>query len=126
MRDGQGHTLIQAKIPYRTRRLFTFGDAFHLFEKPLSQHQDSTITQTEMLLAAIRDAALSGPGDEILIHHVAGQPTACRGILDGTVPGWDVALLVGFTSFGNSLESPGHAECVLVIHRDAPFEMASS
>ena len=57
--------------------------AIEFVEEAFPQHQNSPIARAEMLLGPIRDSALPGPCDEVLIHDVARQPSPVAGSLIG-------------------------------------------
>src|SRR5262249_48722806 len=91
-------------------------------EQALADHHDAEIAGADVLLGAVGDAALTDPGDDVLVDHVAGDPAALL-VLDRAHPSRHALLDVGLAPLWHTHEEPGDAERVLVIHRHAPFEM---
>src|SRR5580692_3206835 len=77
-----------------------------------------------MLLGAVGDAALAGPGDDVLVDDVAGDEAASF-VLQRAHPGRHAFLHVRLAAFRHPDEEPRYAERVLVVDRHAPFEMAA-
>ncbi len=77
-----------------------------------------------MFLRAVGDGALSHPGDEVLVHHMAGDP-APVGFADGTGPGGDGVLLERLHLVWHAREGPGDRQDGLVVDRGAPFEVVA-
>src|SRR5580700_4750417 len=77
-----------------------------------------------MLLGAVGDAALAGPGDDVLVDDVAGDEAAGF-VLQRADPGRHALLHVRLAVFWHAHEEPGDAERILVVDRYAPFEMAA-
>src|SRR5262245_57142490 len=85
-------------------------DPLHVFEKPLSQHENAAVAGCEMLFGPVGDGPLSDPRDEILIHDVTGNPAARVGILHGSAPGRNALLLVWLAFFRDAAEAPRDAQ----------------
>src|SRR5260370_35217475 len=77
-----------------------------------------------MLLGAVGDAALAGPGDDVLVDDVAGDEAAGF-VLQRAGPGWHAFLHVRLAALRHPHEEPGDAARVLVVDRPPPLEMAA-
>src|SRR5229473_2517193 len=69
--------------------------------------------------------ALPDPGDEILVHHVAGDPAAGIGIGDRPLPGRDGVLHIRLALARHAAEMPHDAQRVLVIDRHAELDVVA-
>src|SRR5437588_7119972 len=95
-----------------------------IVEQALADHYNAEIAGAEIFLAAIGDAALTDPCDDVLVDHVARDPASVL-VLDRAHPGRDLLLHIRLAALGHAHEEPRHAERVLVIDRHAPFEMVA-
>src|SRR5262249_36181153 len=113
-----GHVLTAHDRP----RIATLRDGIEIVEQAFADHGDAHVARADILLGAIRDAALPDPGDDVLVDHVARNPASAL-ILDRADPGRNRVLHVRLAPFRHPHEEPGDAERVLVVDRHAPFEM---
>src|SRR6202030_1639269 len=105
-------------------RLLAGRHGLELLQEAAAHHGDADVARTQMLLGAIGDAALAGPGDDVLIDDVAGDKAAGL-VLQRADPGRHALLHVRLAAFRHPHEKPRHAERILVVDRHPPLEMAA-
>src|SRR5580693_8185874 len=95
-----------------------------LLEETAAHHGDTDVARTQMLLGAVGDAALAGPGNDVLVDDVTGDEAAGF-VLQRADPGRHALLHVRLAAFRHPHEEPGDAQRILVVDRYAPLEMAA-
>src|SRR5262249_7737051 len=121
LEEGQVDAIGDVRVADDRLGVATLGDRVEILEQPFADHDDSEVARPEVLLCAVGDAALTDPGDDVLVDDVARDPAAML-VLDRTHPGRHAPLHVGFAPLRHAHEEPSDAECVLVVDRNAPFE----
>src|SRR5262249_16384700 len=100
----------------------TLRDRVEVLEQPFADHDDAEVARPEVLLGAVGDTALTDPGDDVLVDDVARDPAAVL-VLDRAHPGRHALFHVRLPPLRHTHEDPGDAERILVVDRNAPFEM---
>src|SRR6202012_2600353 len=100
------------------------GDGVELLEKAVAHHGHADIARAQIFLAAIGNAALADPGDNVLVDDMAGNPAAGI-VLDRADPGRHPLLHIGLAAFRHAHEEPRDIERILIVDRHAPFDMAA-
>src|SRR5713226_834295 len=95
MSDRQRNAFIDLRVADHGLWILPIRDAFQFIEESPAEHQNAAIALPKMLFGAICNCALAGPCNEVLIHHVAGNPASGAGILDCPIPRWNGSLLIG-------------------------------
>src|SRR6185312_2570280 len=121
--DRQRHQILELLVADYRLGVAAFLDGFQILEKAAADLRDALVAGGKMFVLAVGDHALAHPGDEILIHDVAGDPAPGRLVADRAVPGRDRVLDVRLAVLRHAREEPRHRQRVVIVDRHAPFEM---
>src|SRR5208337_4262752 len=96
-----------------------------IFQEPLAHQDDSVVTCAKVFARADGDFALTDPSNEILVHEVARHPATCFPIEHRSAPSGNTLLNIRLAALRDAAKTPGDAERILVIDRNAPLEMVA-
>src|SRR6202034_1972897 len=96
---------------------------FDVFQELVAEQDDPLVAEAGGFIAPIGNDSFPHPGDEILIHDVAGDEAAGFGVEHWAAPCGDLVLHERLAIFRHAAEAPGDAESVFVVDRNAPLEM---
>src|SRR5215469_15009692 len=91
-------------------RVLAASHSFQIIEKALPDQEDSADAGGQVLRGPIGNPSLPHPGDEILIHDVARDPTARGRVAYRSVPCGNELLHVRLALCGNPAEGPRDAQ----------------
>src|SRR5262249_20803345 len=106
--DRQFDRLVDRRIADHRLRIAPVLDRLEIVEKAAADHHDATVARRQVLLRAVGDRPLPDPGDKILVHHVAGDPSPGLRIGYWTGPGRDAVLDIGLALLWHPTEMPHH------------------
>src|SRR5262249_42517478 len=122
LEEGQLDAIGDVRVADDRLGIATLRDRVEVLEQPFADHDDAEVARPEVLLGAVGDTALTDPGDDVLVDDVARDPAAVL-VLDRAHPGRHALLHVRLAPLRHTHEEPGDAERILVVDRNAPFEM---
>src|SRR5262249_44201228 len=91
---GQRDAFCHRRVAHDGGRVLTLGNPVEILEEALAHHGDANIARAQILVAAVGDAALASPANDILVYDVTNDPLALV-IAHRGHPGGNTVLHVG-------------------------------